>query len=145
VRGDVVGHGLLTEPQGVSLGPAGELWIADPGNDRIEHWNQSDPPPAVPVEPAPMAAVETSDGLIDSIEGEATGTITYDHEDAELTAVEGSSTTTYYGYDSEGRLNRIDLPMTRAQKSNTTMSAGSRPSRSRSKEARAKRPPSNIP
>ncbi len=102
-------EGLLSDPDGFSLSSSGVFWVADTGNDRLEKWVPSEPSPAPPAEPAPAASVETSDGLIESIEGDPTGILSYNHDGTQLTAVEGPGASTAYGYDPDGRLNLIEL------------------------------------
>jgi sugar lactone lactonase YvrE len=104
------GVGKLSEPSGVALDPSGNLWVASPGNNRVERWTPSEPLTPAPVTPAPRATVETSGGLVSSIKGAATGSITYSHEGTFLSAVASPEGTTKYGKDSAGRLNKIELP-----------------------------------
>jgi YD repeat-containing protein len=102
--------GQMSEPEGLSVGVGGGLAVAETGNARVEIWTPSEPVSTPPIEPVPAASVETSGGLVESIEGEATGDISYQHEGGRLTEVEASESTTRYGYDEHGRLDKIELP-----------------------------------
>ncbi|HEX5376365.1 MAG TPA: DUF6531 domain-containing protein [Solirubrobacterales bacterium] len=67
-------------------------------------------PPVPSTEDDPKVEVEASSSLVDSVEGEESGQISYEHEDELLTAVNGPTGETDYDYDSEGRLTKVTLP-----------------------------------
>ena len=90
----------------------GRVWVADGGNHRLAEWiggvyEPSEEP--VLTEDDPQLEVNVSDGLVDSVEGEESGTIDYEHDGDLLTAVDGARGETQYEYDSEERLSKVEL------------------------------------
>ncbi len=111
--GSGTGQLSLSDPEGLTVESKGNIWIADGGNNRIERWLARSTSPLVeapPAEPEPAVAVQTSSGLVASVEGEAAGKYTYQHTGERLTAVAGPAGETKYQYDAIGRLTKVELP-----------------------------------
>ena len=77
-------------------------WTA-PGNLRLKYE------PEVPQDD-PSVEIESSGGLVESLEGEEAGSFTYEHSGALLTGVEGPPGDTAYEYDGAGRMTKVTLP-----------------------------------
>jgi streptogramin lyase len=98
---------------GLAVGEGGLVWAADTGNNRIDEWlGGYYEPSSEPVltEDDPQLEVEVSEGLVDSVEGEESGTIDYDHDGDLLTAVAGDDGEAQFSYDSAGRMTKVSLP-----------------------------------
>jgi YD repeat-containing protein len=102
--------GQLSGPAGAATDASGNVWIANTYGDRIDKWTPSSPSSSPPIEPAPAADVTTSGGLVQSIEGAPTGSITYQHEATRLTGASTPEGTSHYVYDAQHRLQKIELP-----------------------------------
>ncbi len=108
------GEAELYLPYGVALSASGQrAWIADNGNDRIRSWVVAQLGPeelgSVP-EDDPAVEIAVSGGLVESVEGEAAGEHTYEHEGDLLIAHEGPDGKVAYEYDPEQRLTKVTLP-----------------------------------
>ncbi len=102
----------LEERSGIAIG-TGRVWVADPGNDRIDEWVGGTFEPSVApvlVEDDPQLDVNVSDGLVDSVEGEESGTIDYEHSGDLLTAVDAPDGEAQFSYDGAGRMTKATLP-----------------------------------
>jgi YD repeat-containing protein len=102
--------GQFSGPSSAATDASGNVWIANTYDDRIERWTPSSPPSSPPVEPAPAAGVTTSGGLVQSIQGAPTGSISYQHEATRLTGTTTPEGTSHYVYDAQHRLQKIELP-----------------------------------
>ncbi|HEX5988673.1 MAG TPA: DUF6531 domain-containing protein [Solirubrobacterales bacterium] len=90
----------------------GRVWVVDGGNDRVAEWVGGNYEPAA--EPAlteddPQLEVDVSEGLVDSVEGEESGAIDYQHSGDLLTAVASDDGETQFAYDSAGRMTKVTL------------------------------------
>ncbi|HEY3434038.1 MAG TPA: hypothetical protein VGK41_00155, partial [Solirubrobacterales bacterium] len=98
---------------GLAPGASGRVWVVDGANNRVAEWaggtyeSSSEP---ILAEDDPQLEVNVSDGLVDSVEGEESGTIDYEHSDDLLTAVEGPDGEAQFSYDSAGRMTKVSLP-----------------------------------
>jgi sugar lactone lactonase YvrE len=104
-------------PIGIATDSKGSLWITDPSNDRIQRWGVFNDVPANEAgisEDAPEVQVEeSSEGFVESVEGEEAGETSYTHEGKLLTAVEGPEGETAYEYVEIGEkelLSKVTLP-----------------------------------
>lgn len=92
----------------------GSLWITDAENNRVQEWQAFGfhPAPQEYTPPAddPSVEVETSSGLVESIEGEEAGTVDYTHSGDLLTAASGPEGKTSYQYDAAHRMTKVTLP-----------------------------------
>jgi tripartite motif-containing protein 71 len=91
----------------------GRVWVADAGNNRVEEWlggNYEASSEPVLTEDDPQLEVNVSDGLVDSVEGEESGTIDYEHSDDLLTAVSAPDGEAEFAYDEEDRMTKVVLP-----------------------------------
>ena len=98
---------------GLAAGEGRRVWIADAGNDRIDEWLGGHyEPSGEPVlsEDDPQLEVDVSEGLVDSVEGEESGTIDYQHSGDLLTAVDAPDGEAQFSYDSAGRMTKATLP-----------------------------------
>jgi sugar lactone lactonase YvrE len=105
--------GQFSEPRGIAIDAKGNVWVADTGNNRVQEWVLNEPPgeeEAPPVEPDPTVEVNTSSGLVSSVEGEEAGQTTYEHEGEMLTSVASPESETKYKYDEAKRLTKVELP-----------------------------------
>jgi YD repeat-containing protein len=102
----------LESRTGIVAEENGRIWIADGGNDRVVEWlggnfePSSDP---ALTEDDPSLEIDVSEGLVESVEGDEAGTVTYDHSGDLLTAVDGPETQADYAYDSAGRMTKVTL------------------------------------
>lgn len=99
-------------PSGIASDGKGRVWIADAGNDRVAEWaggnyEPSDDP--VLTEDDPRLEVEVSEGLVQSVEGDEAGTVSYGHSGDLLTSVEGPDTDADFTYDGAGRMTKVTL------------------------------------
>ncbi|HEU4739952.1 MAG TPA: DUF6531 domain-containing protein [Solirubrobacterales bacterium] len=88
------------------------IWVADGGNDRVAEWAGGNYEPSnepVLSEDDPQLEVEVSEGLVDSVEGEESGTIDYQHSGDLLTAVDAPDGEAQFTYDSAGRMTKVSL------------------------------------
>jgi YD repeat-containing protein len=109
------GDGQFSQPTGLAMDSRESLLVGDQGNSRVQKWfvsryEVSEEPEPMPVDKDPKVEVETSAGLVESVEGEQAGQTTYGHEGELLTAVDGPKGETEYQYDSEERLTKVTLP-----------------------------------
>ena len=111
-EGSGEGQFKLSAPIGLQADSSGNVWIADAGNNRVQTWLAPEHPEAdqAPAKDDPTLEVNTSSGLVSSVEGEEAGTTTYSHEGEMLSAVDGPKGETEYEYDSEERLTNVTLP-----------------------------------
>jgi len=113
VKGTGEGQFEFGYPIGMTTDSKGKLWIADSGNDRVQRWGLYNYVPADEawvIDNDPKVEIETTSGLVESVEGEQAGETSYAHEGELLTAVEGPQGETEYEYDSEGRMTKVTLP-----------------------------------
>jgi YD repeat-containing protein len=102
----------LSEHAGLAVA-AGRVWVADAGNDRLDEWLGGNYEPSnepVLTEDDPQLEVEVTDGLVDSVEGEESGTIDYQHSGDLLTAVDAPDGEAQFSYDGAGRMTKVTLP-----------------------------------
>ncbi len=109
------GQFSFTYPMGIETDSKGHLWVADVNNHRVQQWLLANyaPVPAVEVDVTdgdPQVTIETEGGLVSSVEGNAAGEHTYEHEGDFLVAHEGPLGETTYEKDGAGRLTKITLP-----------------------------------
>jgi sugar lactone lactonase YvrE len=100
-------------PIGITTNSAGKVWVADGNNDRVQRWGVFNYVPAdesFVADNDPRVQVETSSGLVDRVEGEAAGEISYEHEGDLLTSVDGPVGETQFEYGSDERLTKVTLP-----------------------------------
>ncbi len=107
------GERQFSQPSSLAIDPQGSLLIAD-NQSRIEKWfvqrGDAIGDESVETEDDPKVDVESTKGLVDSVEGQEAGQIAYSHSGELLTAVDGPKGETQYEYDSEGRLTKVTLP-----------------------------------
>ena len=87
----------------------GRLWITDTFNARLKKWKIPDWIIPHGEENDPSVAIETSEGLVASVEGEEAGEHNYEHDGDLLTAHDGPEGETSYEYDSAGRMTKVTL------------------------------------
>ena len=113
-QGAEEGEAHLAQPESLAIDPQGSLLIGDTGSDQIQKWfiqrSDANGDEAIPTQDDPRVELETSKGLVESLEGEEAGQIDYNHEGDMLTAVAGPKGETQYEYDSEERLTKVTLP-----------------------------------
>ncbi|HEX7244190.1 MAG TPA: DUF6531 domain-containing protein [Solirubrobacterales bacterium] len=117
VKGTGDGQFKLEYPIGIATDSKGNLWATDSKNDRIQHWGVFNDVPANEAgigEDAPEIQVEESqEGLVEGVEGDEAGEISYEHEGDLLSAVEGPEGGTDYEYVEVGDvelLSKVTLP-----------------------------------
>jgi YD repeat-containing protein len=98
---------------GIASDGQGRVWISDPENDRVQmwlagHYESSDE--EVSKEDDPQVEVETSGGLVEAVEGDDVGTLSYEHSGDLLTAVSDPEGETAYEYNEAGRMTKVTLP-----------------------------------
>ena len=101
-------------PLGIETDPKGNLWVADTNNHRIQRWLTAHyaPVEAEPIELSdgdPAVEVESEAGLIASVEGNAAGEHSYEHEGDALVSHDGPNGETAYEYDGADRLSKVAL------------------------------------
>jgi YD repeat-containing protein len=102
----------LSEHTGLAAA-SGRVWVADAGNNRLDEWLGGNYEPSnepVLTEDDPQLEVDVSGGLVDTVEGEESGTIDYDHSGDLLTAVDAPDGEAQFSYDSAGRMTKVSLP-----------------------------------
>jgi YD repeat-containing protein len=105
-------------PIGIAVAPKGNLWVTDSLSDRIQHWTIGADAQEAEAEfvlgDDPSVEVEVDGGLVESVEGEEAGEVSYGHDDDLLTSVDGPEGETGYDYDEEfngdDRLSKVTLP-----------------------------------
>lgn len=113
-KGSGEGQFKLGYPIGMSTDSNGNLWIADSRNNRVQQWGvydyiNADESPTV--EDAPEVEIaESTEGLVESVEGKEAGQTSYAHKGEMLTAVDGAKGETAYEYDGSERLTKVTLP-----------------------------------
>ncbi|HEX6204906.1 MAG TPA: DUF6531 domain-containing protein [Solirubrobacterales bacterium] len=98
---------------GLAPGALGRVWVVDGANNRVAEWvGGTYEPSSAPVltEDDPQLEVNVSEGLVDSVEGEESGTIDYQHSGDLLTAVDAPDGEAQFSYDSAGRMTKVSLP-----------------------------------
>jgi YD repeat-containing protein len=105
----------FTYPLGIETDSKGHLWVADVNNHRIQRWLTANYAPLVaqPIELTdgdPAVQLESEAGLIASVEGNAAGEHSYEHEGALLVSHEGPEGESVYDYDGAGRMTKVTLP-----------------------------------
>jgi tripartite motif-containing protein 71 len=105
----------FTYPLGLETDSKGNLWVADVNNHRIQHWLTAHYAPAVsePIDLTdgdPGVQIESEAGLITSVEGNAAGEHSYQHEGELLVSHNGPDGETSYDYDEAGRMTKVTLP-----------------------------------
>jgi YD repeat-containing protein len=110
-KGSGEGQFSFTYPMGIVADSSGGLWITDVSNNRIQKWQiPSTEAPKPPEENDASVEVQTSAGLVTSVEGQEAGTHTYAHSGQLLTATGGPEGETKYEYDAAGRMTKVTLP-----------------------------------
>lgn len=108
------GEGQLDEPASLAIDPQGSLLIANLGTSQVQKWfvqpGDASSEEGLDKEDDPKVEVETSAGLVASVEGEEAGQTTYSHKGEMLTGVAGPKGETKYEYDSAERLTKVTLP-----------------------------------
>ncbi len=102
----------LKERSGI-VANLGRVWVADAGNNRLEEWaggNYEASNEPVLTEDDPQLEVNVSEGLVDSVEGEESGTISYAHSGDLLTAVDAPAGEAQFSYDGAGHMTKVTLP-----------------------------------
>ena len=96
----------------ISVGPQGDVFVADEGNSRVTRW-KSPNTLALKFRPKlqddPSVIVDTTGDLVSSIEGDEAGELSYEHEGDLLTSVAGPEEDTEYEYDGSERMKKITL------------------------------------
>jgi len=104
---------LFDQWTGIAADGNGRLWVADGGNDRVSEWVGGHHEPsaeAVPTEDDPKIEVDlTAGGMVESVEGEEAGVVSYGHEGDLLTSVDGPESEADFTYDSAGRMTKVTL------------------------------------
>ena len=98
---------------GITTDGQGHIWIADVNNNRVQEWTTGIYKPAAEVEVTdgdPKVSVEDSGGLVSSVDGNAAGENSYEHEGELLTAYDGPQGETSYEYDGSERPKKVTLP-----------------------------------
>jgi YD repeat-containing protein len=111
-KGSGQGQFSFTAPMGISTFE-GHAYVADTANSRIQDWLGLRSTPSGEVAPTdddPRVEVETSSGLISSVEGDEAGDHTYAHTGDDLVAHKGPQGETKYVYDAAGRMTKVTLP-----------------------------------
>ena len=91
----------------------GRVWVADGGNHRLDEWVGGTYEPSnepVLAEDDPQLDVDVSEGLVESVEGEESGTIEYAHSGDLLTAVDAPAGEAQFSYDGAGHMTKATLP-----------------------------------
>jgi YD repeat-containing protein len=105
---------LETTPSGMVADPSGDLWITDPGNQRVQRWLAGEGGTPSVTEDDARVEIEVDNGLVESLEGEEAGEVSYEHADQLLASVDGPDGETEYDYDEEfdgdDRLSKVTLP-----------------------------------
>ena len=107
------GQFSLTAASGIASDGQGRIWVADPGNDRVQEiiGGNYHPPAATPLTgDDPAVEVETEGGLVNSVVGKEAGTIEYGHEGELLSAATSAEGETSYDYDGVGQMTKVTLP-----------------------------------
>ncbi|HEU5252650.1 MAG TPA: DUF6531 domain-containing protein [Solirubrobacterales bacterium] len=97
---------------GIAALDNGRVWVSDGGHNRVAEWllgNYSPATEPVVTEDDPQLEVEVSEDLVEAVEGDEAGTISYDHSGDLLTAVDGPDGEADYAYDSAGRMTKVTL------------------------------------
>jgi tripartite motif-containing protein 71 len=106
-KGTGEGQFSFTYPFGIVTDDRGDIWVTDPNNNRVQEWMTSN---RLRIEDDPSVDVSTSEGFVESVEGDEAGEHSYDHEGDKLISHDGPQGETHYSYDSVGRLAGIVLP-----------------------------------
>jgi tripartite motif-containing protein 71 len=99
---------------GITSDSDGHLWVTDVANNRIQKWMLGNyaPVTAAPLDLSdgdPKVTVETPEGLVSKVSGNAAGTNTYTHVGDDLTVHKGPAGETKYEYGASGRLLKVSL------------------------------------
>ncbi|HET7445372.1 MAG TPA: 6-bladed beta-propeller [Solirubrobacterales bacterium] len=110
------GQFSLSHPSGIASDPGGRTWITDSGNSRVQKWvtpayaaneqaleEMQEPDDAT-------ADIDTSAGLVTSVDPEGAGESTYSYSGDDLVSHTGPAGQTKYEYDSGGRMTKVTLP-----------------------------------
>src|SRR6187549_3101022 len=100
-------------PVGIVADGEGNLWVTDGHNDRVQWWRlgwSRAPGSEAVQQDDPAVEVETSNGLVNVVEGEEAGLHLYAHSGDLLTAHGSAEGTTQYAYDGNGRMTKVTLP-----------------------------------
>ena len=103
----------LEDRTGIAADGQGRVWIADPGNSRAAEWmggNYEVSTEPVLTEDDPQLNVNVSEGLVQSLEGEEAGTVSYEHSGDLLTGVTGPESEADFTYGGAGRMTKVSLP-----------------------------------
>ncbi len=111
-KGSGAGQFSFSYPLGLAVDSKGDIWVADTNNNRVQKWTppSGEPPLEAPVEPDPKVKVNTSSGLVSSVEGEAAGKSTYQHSGESLTTAATPKGETKYKYNEAKQLTKVELP-----------------------------------
>jgi YD repeat-containing protein len=102
----------LNPAAGISSDGKGRVWIGDPENDRVQMWLAGIYEPTAeeaPKEDDAAVEIEASEGLVETVEGDEVGTLSYEHSGDLLTAVSTPEGETTYAYDGAGRMTKVTL------------------------------------
>ena len=108
-EGEGEGEFELESPTGIETDSEGRIWVTDSQNNRVQRWEV----PGTNIDLSdgdPKVEVETEGGLITSLEGNAAGEHSYEHNGNFLTSHDGPQGETVYEKDSAGRLSKVTLP-----------------------------------
>jgi streptogramin lyase len=103
----------LGAPAGIAADGEGRVWVADSGNNRVAEWvggNYTPSSEPVLTEDDPQLDVNVSEGLVESVEGDEAGTVTYGHSGDLLTEVSGPESEADFSYDGTGKMTKVTLP-----------------------------------
>ncbi|HEX5984871.1 MAG TPA: hypothetical protein VFY69_11750, partial [Solirubrobacterales bacterium] len=98
---------------GIASDGNGRVWVADAGNDRVSDWIGGRYEPTeeqVPAEDDPQIEIDrTEGGMVESVEGEEAGVVSYGHDGDLLTSVDGPDSEADFTYDGAGRMTKVTL------------------------------------
>ena len=100
----------LDHPTGIDSDEEGHIWVTDSQNNRVQEWEMAETAEIDPRDGDPSVSVNTDAGLVSSVEGNAAGESSYEHQGQKLTSYSGPEGETAYEYDSEGRMTKVTLP-----------------------------------
>jgi YD repeat-containing protein len=96
----------------LDVGEKGNVWLTDDGNSRVQRWQTPGRllvDYGATMQDDPSVEVAVDGGLVEAMEGEEVGVVSYQHDDGLLTAVAGPEEETSYEYDENDRMTKVTL------------------------------------